>query len=227
MRQFIAALVLAAGSAAIFPADPAHVVEDVRLAPAPALDEQPGDRRSAIAYFAGGCFWGVEGVFAHVKGVRSAVSGYGGGAAEGRVSYGQVSSGRTGHAETVRIVYDPAQISYGTLLRIFFSVIADPTTLNYQGPDHGTQYRSALFPQSADQARVAQAYLAQLGASRLWADPIVTTIEPVNHFQPAEAYHQDFMERNPDNGYIRYWDAPKLAALRRLFPQLYKAAPSA
>jgi len=226
MRQLIAAALLAAGSLTSLPSG-ASAAERVLLAPAPAVDETADGRHSAIAYFAGGCFWGVEGVFSHVKGVRSAVSGYGGGAPDQRVSYERVSSGTTGYAETVRLVYDPRQVSYGTLLRIFFSVIADPTQRDYQGPDHGTQYRSALFPQSADQARVAQAYLTQLGAAGLWPDPIVTTIEPVRRFQPAEAWHQDFMARNPDHPYIRQWDAPKLEALRRLFPQDYRATPAA
>lgn len=226
MRPVIAAILPALAASLLSAGSPA-AAEQARLAPMPAIDEAADGRRSAIAYFAGGCFWGVEGVFAHVKGVRSAISGYGGGASDGQVSYEQVGTGRTGHAETVRIVYDPAQLSYGTLLRIFFSVIADPTTRNAQGPDHGPQYRSALFPQSAEQARIARAYLAQLADSGLWRDPIVTAIEPVRHFQPAESYHQDFMMKNPDNGYIRYWDAPKLAAFRRLFPALYRATPAA
>ncbi len=159
----------------------------------------------ATAYFAGGCFWGVEGVFSHVKGVKNVVSGYGGGPAKLTVDYEAVGTGRTGYAESVRVIYDPTQVSYGTLLRIFFSVITDPTTLNYQGPDHGTQYRSALFPQSAEQEKVATAYLAQLGKSGFWRDPIVTKIEAVGRFQPAEDYHQDFMKLNPTQGYIRMW----------------------
>jgi len=229
MRRHLAPVLIAiAGLAAgLAPLAPARAAESVVVAPAPDLDEAPGDRRAAIAYFAGGCFWGVEGVFSHVKGVRGVVSGYGGGATGQRVDYERVGTGRTGYAEAVRVVYDPAQVSYGTLLRIFFSVIADPTTRDYQGPDHGSQYRSALFPQSEEQARIARAYLAQLGASGLWSAPVVTTIEPVRRFQPAEDYHQDFMRKNPDNGYIRHWDAPKLAAFRRLFPQLYRATPAA
>ena len=201
--------------------------EQARLAPVAEIDEPvatPGS--SAIAYFAGGCFWGVEGVFSHVKGVRSVVSGYGGGPPEMAVDYDRVGTGRTGYAEAVRVVYDPSQVSYGTLLRIFFSVIADPTTLNYQGPDHGTQYRSALFPQSAGQAKVARAYLAQLGKSGLWKAPIVTAIEPVGRFQLAEDHHQDFMVQNPDHGYIRRWDAPKLKSFKALFPQLHRSRPA-
>lgn len=204
----------------------AYAAEEARLAPVPAVDEPASGARTATAYFAGGCFWGVEGVFSHVKGVKSVVSGYGGGPPELRVDYDRVGTGRTGYAEAVRVIYDPSQVSYGTLLRVFFSVIADPTTLNYQGPDHGTQYRSALFPQSASQEKVAKAYLAQIGKSGLWRDPIVTKIEAVGRFQPAEDYHQDFMKHNPNHGYIRRWDAPKLVAFKALFPKLYKNAPS-
>jgi peptide-methionine (S)-S-oxide reductase len=226
--QFKAALLTltaVAGAALLSPMiQPAHAAEEIRLAPAPAVDEAAPGARTATAYFAGGCFWGVEGVFSHVKGVKSVVSGYGGGPPNLNVSYDEVGTGRTGYAEAVRVIYDPSQVSYGTLLRVFFSVITDPTTLNYQGPDHGTQYRSALFPQSAEQEKVAKAYLAQLGKAGLWKDPIVTKIEPVGRFQRAEGYHQDFMKLNPDHGYIRRWDAPKLAAFRKLFPQLYKTS---
>jgi peptide-methionine (S)-S-oxide reductase len=232
MRPLIIATLLAvttiAGGALLSSAiEPALAAEEVRLAPVPAVDETPGSARTATAYFAGGCFWGVEGVFSHVKGVKSAVSGYGGGPANLTVDYERVGTGRTGYAEAVRVIYDPTQVSYGTLLRVFFSVIADPTTLNHQGPDHGTQYRSALFPQSAEQEKVARAYLAQLGKSGLWRDPIVTRIEPVGRFQPAEDYHQDFMRINPGHGYIRMWDAPKLAAFQKLFPAIYKSGWSA
>ncbi len=198
--------------------------EEARLAPVPAVDASTARSGTATAYFAGGCFWGVEGVFSHVKGVKSVVSGYGGGPAKVNVTYEDVGTGRTGYAESVRVTYDPAQVSYGTLLRVFFSVITDPTTLNYQGPDHGTQYRSALFPQSPEQEKVAKAYLAQLGKSGIWKDPIVTTIEPVGRFQQAEGYHQNFMKLNPTHGYIVRWDAPKLAAFKQLFPAIYKPA---
>lgn len=230
MRAILAAATLftaslVGGAALLLPG--AAAAEEIRLAPVPAVDELPSGAKTATAYFAGGCFWGVEGVFSHVKGVKSVVSGYGGGPANLRVDYDRVGSGRTGYAEAVRVVYDPRQVSYGTLLRVFFSVIADPTTLNYQGPDHGTQYRSALFPQSTEQAKVAQAYLAQLGKSGLWRNPIVTRIEPVGRFQPAEDYHQDFMKVNPNHPYIRRWDAPKLAAFKSLFPQLYRTGASA
>jgi peptide-methionine (S)-S-oxide reductase len=175
------------------------------------------------ALFAGGCFWGIEAIFSHLRGVRSAVSGYHGGT-RANPSYEDVSSGRTGHAETVRVRYDPRVIRYDELLRVFFSVGADPTLLNRQGPDVGTQYRSALIPLTDEQRRVAQAYLAELGRSHLWAGPIVTRIEPYRTFYPAEDYHQDFAAENPLHGYIRRWDAPKLEALKRLFPQFYKAA---
>ena len=173
------------------------------------------------AILAGGCFWGVEGVFSHVPGVVSAVSGYHGGSKK-TSDYRSVSGGRTGHAEAVRVVYDPGKVRYDQLLRIFFSVVADPTQLNYQGPDHGTQYRSALVPLSAEQREVAAAYLAQLGKAKLWDKPIVTKIEKYRGFYPAEAQHQDFMARNPRHPYILRWDAPKVAALEELFPDHYK-----
>ena len=196
------------------------------LAPVPSIDA-PSPRSVETAIFAGGCFWGVEGVFSHVKGVRQAASGYAGGPAGRKVDYDSVGSGRTGFAEAVRVTYDPRQVSYGTLLRIFFSVVADPTTLNYQGPDRGPQYRSALYPVDAAQEKAARAYLAQLGKAGLWRDPIVTRIERDANLQTAETYHQDFMARNPRHPYIRRWDAPKLAAFRAMFPALYRAKPSA
>lgn len=213
-------LALMTTSALMLFAQPVQAAETTKNAPAAAVDDRESGTR-ATAIFAGGCFWGVEGVFSHVKGVLSSESGYAGGPAAMNVSYEKVGSGTTGYAEAVRVVYDPSKVSYGTLLRIFFSVITDPTTLNYQGPDRGTQYRSALFPQNAVQDKVARAYLAQLGKARLWSDPIVTKVEPTGRFQLAEAYHQDFMESNPNHGYIRYWDAPKLAAFKQTFPALY------
>ena len=174
------------------------------------------------AIFAGGCFWGIEGVFSHLKGVTSAVSGYHGGTA-GSAHYDQVSDGDTAHAEAVRVTYDPAVIRYDQLLQVFFAVGADPTQLNRQGPDRGTQYRTALVPVSAEQNRVATAYLAQLKASGLWKKQLVARIERAQAFYAAETYHQDFMSKNPDHGYIRMWDAPKVAALKKLFPAQYKA----
>ncbi len=197
---------------------PLAAEEGVRV-PAPTLD--PADSRpSATAILSGGCFWGVEGVFSHVRGVTSVVSGYQGGSARDAL-YDRVGSGTTGHAESVRITYDPRVVSYGSLLRVFFSVVIDPTTRNRQGPDVGTQYRSAIVPLDADQARVARAYVTQLGAGHYWSRPIVTRIEANRGFYPAEAYHQDFMALHPDQGYIRAWDAPKLANLRSLYPRLY------
>ena len=190
--------------------------------PAPAADAAD-TRTSATTIFAGGCFWGVEGVFSHVRGVTRVVSGYHGGSAA-TATYDQTSEGTTGHAESVQVTYDPRVVSYGTLLRVYFSVIADPTELNRQGPDSGTQYRSALVPANAQQRGVAAAYIAQLTRGRHWTRPIVTRIEAPLRFYPAEAYHQDFMERHPTHGYIAHWDAPKLAALRALYPDLYQAS---
>lgn len=184
--------------------------------------DPPSSASSETAVFAGGCFWGVEGVFSHVKGVTKAVSGYAGPNSPA-VDYETVSSGASGYAEAVRVTYDPRVVSYGTLLRVFFSVIADPTQLNYQGPDHGAQYRSALFPLTPAQGETAKAYVAQLGAARLWNRPIVTAVERYRGFQQAENYHQDFLARHPDHAYIRQWDLPKLAAFRATFPALWQA----
>ncbi len=194
--------------------------EDVVLAPAAKVAAQESGMQTAI--FAGGCFWGIEAVFSHTKGVSSAVSGYHGGSKADAV-YSTVSDGKTGHAEAVKVTYDPKVVRYDQLLRIFFSVGADPTTLNYQGPDHGTQYRSALVPLNAEQAKVAKAYLAQMGKSGVWKSPIVTKIEAYKAFYPAEQYHQDFMKKNPNQGYIVRWDKPKVAALKKLFPNQYSA----
>ncbi|RVT42366.1 peptide-methionine (S)-S-oxide reductase MsrA [Sphingobium algorifonticola] len=203
---------------AIIPA--AIAGERTVLAPQPRLDV-PATTGLQTAIFAGGCYWGVEGVFSHVKGVKRVESGFAGGPPRLKVDYDSVSAGGTGYAEAVRVVYDPRQVSYGTLMRIFFSVIADPTTLNYQGPDHGTQYRSALYPTNAAQAKAAQAYLAQLGQAKLWTGKIVTRVERFDGFQIADSYHQDFMRKNPRHPYILRWDAPKLAAFRQAFPQQY------
>lgn len=178
----------------------------------------------ATAIFAGGCFWGVQGVFQHVKGVTSAVSGYSGGAAE-TATYEQTGSGTTGHAETVEISYDPSVVSYGDLLQIYFSVAHNPTQLNYQGPDHGTQYRSTIFPVSDEQADIARAYIAQLDETGLFDGPIVTTIEHFEAFYPAEQYHQDFLTLNPTWPYIVFHDLPKIAALKTLFPDSYRDDP--
>lgn len=196
------------------------------LAPVPTIDAAPA-RALETAVFAGGCYWGVEGVFSHVKGVQLAVAGFAGGPRDRRVDYATVSGGDTGYAESVRVTYDPHVVSYGTLLRIFFSVVADPTTLNYQTPDHGTQYRSALFPLTDEQAKAASAYLAQLGRSGLWQGTIVTKVERFTGFQDAARDHQDFMRKNPRHPYIMRWDIPKLAAFRAMFPTYYRDRPSA
>ena len=211
--------------AAIAVASPVRAERPV-LAPVATIDAAP-TRSLETAIFAGGCYWGVEGVFSHVKGVQLVKSGFAGGPRNRRVDYAMVSGGDTGFAEAVRVTYDPKQVSYATLLRIFFSVIADPTTLNYQGPDHGTQYRSALFPLNAEQAKAATAYLAQLDKAGLWRDPVVTRVERFTGFQDADAYHQDFMRKNPRHPYILRWDAPKLAAFKAMFPALYRDKPSA
>lgn len=192
---------------------PAHAEKAVPIA-RPAVDVAAA-KGQQVAVFAGGCFWGVEAVFEGVKGVRSVTSGYAGGTAA-TATYAQVSAETTRHAEAVRIVYDPAVVSYGTLLRVFFSVAHDPTQLNRQGPDTGPSYRSAIFPQTPDQTRVARGYIAQLGKSRAYRRPIVTKLEQ-GRFFPAEAYHQDFARRNPSHPYIVRWDKPKVAAFRTAF----------
>lgn len=174
------------------------------------------------AMLAGGCFWGVEAVFSHVKGVTSVVSGYHGGT-QRSATYALVSSGMTDHVEAVRITYDPAVIRYDQLLRIFFAVVADPTLKDRQGPDSGPQYDAQVIPISAEQSAVAKAYLAQLKASGKWTRPIVTPVVRAQAFYPAEAYHQDFAARNPDHGYIRRWDRPKVEALQRMFPGVWSS----
>ena len=191
-----------------------------KLVPAPKVDA-PASAGLQTAILAGGCFWGVEGVFERVKGVRDVVSGFAGGSRDD-ATYSKVSTERTKHAEAVRITYDPRQVSYGTLLRIYFSVAHDPTQLNRQGPDVGPSYRSAIFPQNAAQARVARAYIAQLGEARAFPRRIVTRIES-GPFFAAEAYHQDFMRKNPRHPYILAHDVEKVAALKRLMPGLYRA----
>jgi len=192
--------------------------------PAPAADEPTGQAASETTVLAGGCFWGVQGVFQHVKGVTRAVSGYAGGEKD-TAHYEMVGTGETGHAESVQITFDPRQITYGRILQIYFSVAHNPTELNYQGPDEGTQYRSTIFAANAEQAQVAKAYIAQLGQAHLFNAPIVTTIELGRSFYPAEDYHQDFLARNPDYPYIVYNDLPKVAELKRLFPDLYRPDP--
>jgi peptide-methionine (S)-S-oxide reductase len=216
------ALAVVAAGGAMWSLPALSAGQAVRI-PAPAVDEAPSGR-SETAVFAGGCFWGVQGVFQHVKGVTSAVSGYTGGTAA-TARYERVSDGDTGHAESVRVTFDPRQISYGKLLQIHFSVIHDPTQLNRQGPDSGTQYRSAVFPQSAGQKRVADAYIAQLGAAKAYPRPIVTQVARGQAFFPAEGYHQDYLTLHPHDPYITYNDLPKVAVLRQLFPDYYRAQP--
>lgn len=220
-RTTLIAAAFVAGTALFAFISPGSAAEQTIKAPVPAMAEAvPGHRETAI--FAGGCFWGVEGVFSHVKGVISATAGYTGGKGS-TANYETVSTGTTGHAESVKIVFDPVRINYADLLRIYFSVVADPTLINRQGPDTGTQYRSALFPQSPSQEKVARAYIAQLSAAHVYARPIVTRIENARTFIPAEAYHQDFMARNPTYPYIVINDRPKVEALKRIFPMNWKA----
>jgi len=221
-RIAILAAVALAGTTLVgaLPTSPALALEEPVNAPAPKRIAREGAGLKT-AIFAGGCFWGVEGVFSHVKGVKTAVAGYHGGSA-GTAKYNRIISGGTNHAEAVRITYDPYVVRYDELLRIFFSVVADPTLKNRQGPDVGAHYRSALVPTSAEQRAVAQAYLAQMERSNVWSRPIVTKIESKRTFYRAETYHQDFMAKNPGHGYIRRWDKPKVDALKAMFPRDYK-----
>jgi peptide-methionine (S)-S-oxide reductase len=193
--------------------------------PAPASDtaSAPGNGLET-AVLAGGCFWGVQGVFQHVQGVTNAVSGYAGGSAN-NANYESVGSGSTGHAEAVRISFDPKKVSYGRLLQIYFSVAHNPTELNRQGPDRGTQYRSTIFPTNAEQARVARNYIEQLNRSKTFGKDLATTVEPAKEFYPAEDYHQDFLTLHPNQPYIAINDMPKIDELKRLFPTAYSAAP--
>lgn len=216
------ALALLMGGALLLPAGASFAGEGKAI-PAPTTDEA-AKSGTETAIFAGGCFWGVQGVFQHVTGVVSATSGYAGGT-DKNPSYEMVSTGSTGHAEAVKIVYDPSKVTYGHLLQIFFSVVADPTTLNYQGPDQGTQYRSAIFATSAAQASIATAYIAQLDAAKVFGGPIVTKVEAGAKFYRAEDYHQDFLTLNPSYPYIAYNDLPKVADLQKLFPADYREKP--
>jgi peptide-methionine (S)-S-oxide reductase len=192
--------------------------------PPPQTDEASTGRTSETAVLAGGCFWGVQGVFEHVAGVKSAISGYTGGAAS-TAHYEDVGLGTTGHAESVQVTFDPAVISYGEILRIYFSVAHDPTEKNRQGPDVGTQYRSAIFPLNESQKNVAEKYVAQLDTSGTFGRPLATTIEPGKTFHRAEDYHQDFLVRNPTYPYIVINDAPKIEHLKRLFPDRFREQP--
>ena len=198
--------------------------EEAVAIPAPAVDE-PAGAGLETAVLAGGCFWGVQGVFQHVEGVTEAMSGYAGGE-KSTARYEQVGGGATGHAEAVRVTFDPKKVSYGKILQVYFSVAHDPTQLNRQGPDRGAQYRSAIFPMTAGQAKVAKAYIAQLGGAHVYGSAIATKIEPGKAFYPAEAYHQDFLTRNPTYPYIVVNDLPKIDALKTMFPDVYRARPA-
>jgi peptide-methionine (S)-S-oxide reductase len=206
-------LIIAAGCSSTGHAEKAVIL------PAPAID-QAAQNRTEIAVFAGGCFWGMEAVFERVKGVSAVTSGYAGGTAA-TATYDQVSSERTRHAEAVRIVYNPSKVTYGKLLQVYFSVAHDPTQLNRQGPDTGTSYRSSIFPQTAEQTKLARSYAVQLTKAKSFSRPIVTKIE-TGKFFAAEDYHQDFMQKNPRHPYIVRWDVPKVAAFKAAFPSLSK-----
>ncbi len=219
---FLAATVLSAVAFAAMAGRSA--AESAIVVPAPAAEEPASGAETETAVLAGGCFWGIQGVFEHVKGVKRAVSGYTGGASSS-ARYEDVGLGSTGHAESVQIRFDPRQISYGQLLQIYFSVAHDPTQLDRQGPDRGTQYRSAIFPVNEVQQKIASAYIAQLDKSRVFASAIVTTVEADKTFYPAEAYHQDFLVNNPGYGYIVVNDLPKIANLKQLFPDRYREQP--
>jgi len=188
--------------------------------PDPAVDAAKAEGLQT-AVLAGGCFWGVEGVFEHVKGVKEAVSGFAGGEKK-TAHYDRVSEGDTGHAESVKITFDPTQITYGQILKVYFAVAHNPTEKNFQGPDHGTQYRSAIFYANDEQKSVAEAYIKQLDEANIYGRPIVTEVAPLKGFYPAESYHQHYMQNNPTNEYIRYNDMPKLAALKKELPELCK-----
>jgi peptide-methionine (S)-S-oxide reductase len=203
----------------------AQAEERAVVIPAPAFDETPSGAATATAVLAGGCFWGVQGVFQRVNGVLQAVSGYSGGAEKAAV-YELVGSGLTGHAEAVKITYDPKKVSYGTLLQIYFSVAHDPTQLNRQDPDSGPQYRSAVFYADAAQKETTEKYIAQLDAAKSYPKKIVTQVVPLTAFYAAEGYHQDYLTLHPESGYIARFDLPKIANLKAMFPQQYRAEPA-
>jgi peptide-methionine (S)-S-oxide reductase len=199
--------------------------ETAVVIPPPVAEAPAQNAGLETAVIAGGCFWGIQAVYQHVKGVTNAVSGYAGGTQKDAL-YETVSSGRTGHAEAVRVTFDPKQISYGKILQIYFSVAHNPTQLNYQGPDHGPQYRSEIFPQSEAQAAAAKAYIAELDKARVFKAPIVTKVGTMSAaFYPAEGYHQDYAFRNPYQPYIAFNDAPKVANLKKLFPDVWRDKP--
>ncbi|MGY8677404.1 peptide-methionine (S)-S-oxide reductase MsrA [Bradyrhizobium sp. UFLA05-153] len=217
-------LLAATATLALAFAAPSRAAEDAVVIPAPAVDAAPTSGIQT-AVVAGGCFWGVQGVFQHTAGVVNAVSGYAGGT-KASADYHTVSSGTTGHAESVEIKYDPKKISYGKILQIFFSVVHDPTQLNRQGPDTGTQYRSAIFTTSDEQKKIADGYIAQLNAARVFSKPIVTKVGALEAFYPAEAYHQDYLTLHPNQPYIAYNDIPKVENLKKLFADNYIEKPT-
>jgi len=223
-RLSLCAAALGALAITAFVAAPLRAAEDAVVIPAPAMDAQAsGDIQTAV--LAGGCFWGVQGVFQHTAGVVNAVSGYAGGN-KATADYNTVSSGTTGHAESVQIKYDPKKISYGKILQIFFSVAHDPTQLNRQVPDTGTQYRSAIFTTSDEQKKVADAYIAQLNTAKVYRRPIVTKVGALEGFFPAEAYHQDYLTLHPSQPYIAYNDLPKIENLKKIFAENYIEKPT-
>ena len=201
-----------------------HAAERATAVPAPVSDNALAAGPLQTAVLAGGCFWGTQGVFEHVKGVRQVLAGYAGGKAS-TASYETVSSGTTGHAESIRIIFDPAEISYGQILRVFFSVAHDPTQLNRQSPDEGTQYRSSIFYGDSTQQKIAQDYVAQLQQAQVFKRPVVTRVDPLQGFYPAEGYHQDYLYRNPHQPYIVFNDLPKIESLKRVFPDIYRDKP--
>jgi peptide-methionine (S)-S-oxide reductase len=227
-RSHVSRLSLGAAISALaitaFVVAPSHAAEDAVVIPPPASDVRATDGIQT-AVLAGGCFWGVQGVFQHTAGVVSAVSGYAGGS-KATAGYTIVSTGATGHAESVKITYDPGKISYGKILQIDFSVAHDPTQLNRQGPDSGPQYRSAIFTTNDEQRKVAEAYIAQLNAAKVYRTPIVTRVGPLDAFYPAEAYHQDYLTRHPNEPYIAYNDIPKIGNLKKLFADHYLEKPT-
>ena len=222
-RLSLCAAAIGALAVAAFAIAPSLAAEDAVIIPPPAADAHESGIKTAV--LSGGCFWGVQGVFQHTAGVTSAVSGYSGGS-KANADYEKVSTGTTGHAESVEIKYDPQKISYGKILQIFFSVVHDPTQLNRQGPDSGTQYRSAIFTTSEEQKKVADAYIAQLNAAKVYKKPIVTKVGTLEAFYPAEGYHQDYLTLHPNQPYIAYNDIPKVENLKKIFAENYVEKPT-
>jgi peptide-methionine (S)-S-oxide reductase len=223
-RLSLCAAAIGALAISAFAIAPSRAAEDAVIIPAPTTDVAASDG-AQTAVIAGGCFWGVQGVFQHTSGVLNAVSGYAGGS-KATADYNMVSTGSTGHAESVQIKYDPKKISYGKILQIFFSVAHDPTQLNRQGPDSGTQYRSAIFTTNDEQKKIAEAYIAELNAAKVYKKPIVTKVGPLDAFYPAEAYHQDYLTLHPNQPYIAFNDIPKVENLKKIFADNYQEKPT-